>query len=194
MDQKLFSKLNIYDQIGYLMVGGMALIFVAVDLGVVGVQPPNFDLGNSIIWLIVAYAIGHLVQGIANILIQENKSDFDDEQKAILDKARTYFDIKGKDGSIWNFCYMLATAKDITGQVQQFNAYYSLYRGWSVVFLLESIFSTVVTIQNFSLTMLSFLIVTIFCGWIFYRRAGRFWIYLRNKALQTFLVVTKLGL
>lgn len=194
MDQKLFSKLNLYDQIGYLMVGGMALIFADVDLWIVGIQTPNFDFGNSIIWLIVAYAVGHLAQGVANILVRENKSDFDDEQKAILDKARTYFDIKGKDGSILNFCYMLATAKDITGQVQQFNAYYSLYRGWSVVFLLESIFFATITIQNFSWIMAAFLIATIFCAWVFYRRASRFWIYLRNKTLQTFLVVTKLGL
>lgn len=194
MDQKLFSKLNLYDQIGYLMVGGMALILAIADLKIIGIQAPVFYLENSIVWLVVAYAAGHLAQGIANILIRENKDDFNDEQKAILEKARVYFDVKDRDSDIWNICNMLATAKDITGQVQQFNAYYSLYRGWSIVFLLESIFLAVIAILNFSWVLIAFLIVVIFCTWIFYRRSKRFWLYLRSKSLQTFLIVTKLDL
>lgn len=194
MDQKLFSKLNLYDQIGYLMVGGMALILAIADLKIIGIQAPVFDLENSIVWLVVAYATGHLAQGIANILIRENKDDFNDEQKAILEKARVYFDVKDRDSDIWNICNMLATAKDITGQVQQFNSYYSLYRGWSIVFLLESIFLAVIAILNFSWVLIAFLIVVIFCTWIFYRRSKRFWLYLRSKSLQTFLIVTKLDL
>jgi len=47
MDQKIFSKFNIYDQIGYL------------------VPPFNFD--TFLVWFIIAYFLGHLVQGISNL-------------------------------------------------------------------------------------------------------------------------------
>ena len=194
MQQNLFSKFNIYDQLGYLMVGGMTLIITAYDSALLGFKVPSLNLDNSVVWLIVTYATGHFIQGIANIITREKKDDFSDEQKTVLEKARNYFDIKDDDGSIWNFCYMFTIAKDITGQVQQFNAYYSLYRGWTVIFLLESVFLTFNLIANFSLTTLLFIISSGICAIIFYWRSKRFWVYLTNKVLQTFVVVTKLGI
>lgn len=195
MEQKIFSKFNLYDQIGYLMVGGLSLIIIVFDFTLLNITHPLLDLENSIIWLIMAYAIGHLIQGIANIFIREKKDNFSEEQKVILEKARNYFDVKDEDKNVWNYCYMLATAKDITGQVQQFNTYYSLYRGWTIVLFLQAIFLfTINWILGFSLLTFLLAIFSIICAIIFHKRSKRFWVYLKSKTLQTFVVITKIGI
>jgi len=89
---------------------------------------------------------------------------------------------------------MFASAKDITGQVQAFNSYYSLYRGWLIVFILEALFLLYLLISNYDWKTLLLFITSVFLAIIFYRRSKRFWNYTRNKVLETFIVVKKLNL
>lgn len=205
MENKIFSKFNVYDQIGYLMVGAVALlllVFNAMYFFRAAAPPFSFDI--FLAWFVVAYFAGHLIQGIANLineiklfrfLVPENKEDFDDKQKEILQQAREFFGLqKQDDNRVWNLCYMFANAKDITGQVQAFNSYYSLYRGWLVVFILESLFLVYFLFSAYSCNILLLFLVSVFLAVIFYRRSKRFWKYTRNKVLETFAIVKTLKL
>lgn len=195
MESKIFSKFNVYDQIGYLLVGSIALLVVIFDLFLLGKQSfvPDFTTQNFLAWFIIAYFLGHIMQAIANIFIRENKTDFSDSEKEILEKARGYFGIdKQSLNEIYLLCYMFSFAKDITGQVQSFNAYYSLYRGWFVVFGLNSFFALSQFLSNwFSLLHTSIFVFSLLLAWLFYKRSKRFYSYLKGKTLQTFIIISK---
>lgn len=194
MDNFIFSKFNIYDQIGYLMVGSVGLLVLAFSFYLFGVtyMMPSFDLNNSLLWFIIAYLFGHVLQAIANIFIKENKVSFSDSEKEILERAKAYFNVvKQSWGEVYSLCYMSSSAKDITGQVQSFNAYYSLYRGWMMVFGLNSVSMLILNINHwFSLGYFSFFVLSIILTWLFYNRSKRFYSYSRAKTLQTFLINT----
>ncbi len=205
MEQKVFSKFNVYDQIGYLMVGAVALLLFVFNASYFfQTTMPPFNLDTFLAWFIVAYFAGHLVQGVANLinsikllrfLVPEYKEDFDDKQKEVLQQARDYFGLKKQDDDrLWNFCYMLASAKDITGQVQAFNSYYSLYRGWLVVFALEGLFLIYFLFSAYSWNTLLLFLISAFLFFIFHRRSKRFWNYTRNKVLETFIIIKTLNL
>jgi len=205
MENKIFSKFNLYDQIGYLMVGAVVLLLLVFNASYFfQATTPPFNLDTFLVWFIVAYFLGHLIQGIANLinsikllrfLLPEDKENFDDKQKEVLGQAKEYFELQKQDESrLWNFCYMFASAKDITGQVQAFNSYYSLYRGWLIVFILEALFLLYLLISNYDWKTLLLFITSVFLAIIFYRRSKRFWNYTRNKVLETFIVVKKLNL
>jgi len=195
MNQQIFSKFNVYDQIGYLMVGSIGLLVIYLDTILLNYKFPKFDLKTAIIWFIVAYFLGHIIQAIANVIIREKKEDFNKQEKRILDIAEEFFGIKDlSDGEIWNLCYMTALAKDITGQITSFNAYYSLYRGWLMVFTIETVFLIVYVILFFSLPTIIWLLVSFLLVVLFYRRSKRFYNYLRAKVLQTFLIIKTLKL
>lgn len=195
MNKQIFSKFNVYDQIGYLMVGSIGLLVMYLDTVLLNYKFPKFDLKAAIIWFIAAYFLGHIIQAVANVIIREKKEDFNKQEKRILDIAEEIFGIKElSDGEIWNLCYMTALAKDVTGQISSFNAYYSLYRGWLIIFTIESVFLLVYLILFFSLTSIVWLIVSFLLVVLFYRRSKRFYRYLRVKVLQTFLIIKTLEL
>ena len=195
MNQQIFSKFNVYDQIGYLMVGSIGLLVIYLDTILLNYKFPIFDLKTAIIWFIVAYFLGHIIQAIANVIIREKKEDFNKQDKRILDIAEEFFGIKDlSDGEIWNLCYMTALAKDITGQITSFNAYYSLFRGWLLIFTIETAFLIVYVILFFSLPTIIWLMVSFLLVVLFYRRSKRFYNYLRAKVLQTFLIIKTLKL
>lgn len=195
MENKIFSKFNIYDQIGYLLVGGVALLVIVFDLFLIGKQNyiPEFSTQNFLAWFILAYFLGHIMQAIANIFVKENKTDFSDSEKEVLEKARKYFEVEKQSlNEIYLLCYMFSFAKDITGQVQSFNAYYSLYRGWLMVFCLNSLFILCQNILNwFSMTYAVIFVFSVILAWLFYRRSKRFFSYSRGKTLQTFMIISK---
>jgi len=195
MENKIFSKFNIYDQLGYLLVGSIALLVVIFNLFLLGKQGfiPDFTTQNFLAWFVIAYFLGHIMQAIANIFIKENKTDFSDSEKEILEKAKKYFEIEKQSlRETYLLCYMFSFAKDITGQVQSFNAYYSLYRGWFIVFGLNSFFVVFQVFSNwFSLPYTSTFILSILLTWLFYKRSKRFYSYLKGKTLQTFMIINK---
>ncbi|BCX14583.1 MAG: hypothetical protein KatS3mg088_266 [Patescibacteria group bacterium] len=187
------------------MVGALTLLLLVFNtVYFFQVAVPSFSLDTFLIWFIVAYFVGHFMQGVANLineikflrfLVPENKKDFDDKQKEILQQAKEYFGLHKQDDSrLWNLCYMLASAKDITGQVQAFNSYYSLYRGWLIVFILESLFLLYFIFSAFNLNTLLLFLASIFFSVIFYRRSKRFWSYTKDKVLETFVIVKTLNL
>jgi len=196
MHKQILSKFNVYDQIGYLMVGSISLIVIYLDSLFLDFRFPKFDLNSSIIWLILTYFLGHIIQSIANIIIKEKKEDFNEKEKKILEIAREFFEIKNlSEGEVWNLCYMMAFAKDITGQISTFNAYYSLYRGWLVIFALESLFLLLLNIFKwFNFAYLILFLLSAFLTILFFRRKKRFYSYLKIKVLQTFILLRKVEL
>lgn len=196
LGKEISSKFSLYDQIGYLLVGSVALLLVAGNFWLIeGARSlPTFALGTTVVWLIVAYLIGHIVQAIANIFIRENKHSYSEADKAVLDDVRRYFDNPDwNDKQAFQHCYILACGRDIAGHVAAFNAYYSLYRGWSLLFAGESIFLAIAVWGTkgelqWILLLISCLLVTI----LMFRRRKRYWDYVTAKTLQTFVVVRRL--
>ena len=190
---QIFSKFNLYDQVGYLLVGAITLLVVYVDFVLLDTKFPDFNATTIPVWLIVSYFFGHLIQAVANLVIREKKGEFSDSEKSILQEAKLYFGLeKAADSEVWNLCYMLASAKDVTGHVQTFNAFYSLYRGWFVVFAIETLFIVGYTIHSYATTKLIILLLSLALAVLFYRRLRRFNGYFRDKVLQTFLLVRTL--
>jgi hypothetical protein len=175
------------------MVGSISLIVIYLDTLFLDFRFPKFDLNSSIIWLILTYFLGHIIQSIANIIIKEKKEDFNEKEKKILEIAREFFEIKNlSEGEVWNLCYMMAFAKDITGQISTFNAYYSLYRGWFVIFALESLFLLLLNIFKwFNFAYLILFLSSAFLTILFFRRKKRFYSYIKIKVLQTFILLRK---
>ena len=185
---------------GYLMVGAIFLFVIVFNTTYIyQSRVPAFNLNTFLAWFITAFFLGHLVQGIANLisdipllrlLIRESKNGFNEQQKDILQQVESYFGLeKQNENKLWNICNTFVTAKDITGQIQAFNAYYSLYRGWLVVFLMQSAFLLYHLFSAYkSIVLLSF-IVSVFLSFIFYRRSKRFWKYMTNKVIETFIVI-----
>lgn len=195
MNHRMFSKFNVYDQTGYLLVGAVGLLVMYLDFLLLHYEFPAWDLGTAVIWLVAAYFLGHVVQAVANVFIREKKEDFDPREKRILETARKFFGVEDiSNREVWNLCHMAALAKDATGQISSFNAYYGLYRGWLVVFVLESIFLLIHAIRFLAVPNVLWLVVSASLAFLFYRRSKRFYAYLREKVLQTFLVVRALKL
>lgn len=205
MENKIFTKFNLYDQIGYLMVGTIAVMVIVFNfIYFYQVRIISFNLDNFLIWFITTYFIGHFIQGICNIineipilnlLIKEKKEEFNSEEKALLQQAKSFFKLKEQNkNKLWNYCYMLACAKDATGQVTLFNAYYSLYRGWLTIFFLQSLFLLYFLITKHNIQIFILFLLSIFLSLVFYKRSKRFWKYLRNKVFDTFILVKALNL
>ena len=175
------------------MVGSISLIVMYLDSLFYDFEFPKFDLNSSIIWLIVAYFLGHIIQSTANIIIKEKKEEFNEKEKKILEIAKEFFEIKNlSEGEVWELCYMIAFAKDITGQISTFNAYYSLYRGWFVIFALESLFLLALNISKwFNFGHLILFLLSCFLTILFFKRKKRFYGYLKIKVLQTFILLRK---
>ncbi len=198
MENRVFSRLNIYDQFGYLFVGGIALLCIAFDLFLLkkldsALAISVFSHQKFLVLLPLAYFTGHVVQALANILISENNTDFRDSQKEILREAEKYFEAENQSlNEIWLLCYMVSCAKDKTGQIQAFNAYYGLYRGWTMVFGVNSLFMLYIVIHNcFSPQDILILGISIILTWLMWGRSKRFYFHLRSKALQIFTLVSK---
>ncbi len=195
MTQRIFSKFNIYDQIGYLLVGSIALLVIYLDALLLDYKVPTLNLSGAIVWIIVAYFLGHIIQAVANVFIKEKKPDFNQQEKSILTTAKKFFNTEEiSDHEAWNLCYMAALAKDATGQISSFNAYYSLYRGWLILFILQSVFLLIRLVFFFHLLSTLWLIISVLLAVLFYKRSKRFYTYLRTKVLQTFLLIKALEL
>ena len=192
------KSFNLYDHIAYILVGSVGIALVILDLSLSGKSGvvPSFDPKSYLAWFIAAYFLGHTIQAISNLLIKEDRTNFSDAQKEVLNQAREYFKLKDENHSnTFLMCYMLACIKDFTGQIRTFNAYYGLYRGWFTVFLLESVALVILNYCNwFDFRMLVLLISTSILSFLFFKRAKRFYLYLRAKVLQSFILTKELKL
>ncbi|MBM3206669.1 MAG: hypothetical protein FJZ43_03555 [Candidatus Staskawiczbacteria bacterium] len=186
--ERFLPKFNLYEQLAHLMVGAETILSLEL---IWFVYQNNFiSLNISIfIWILLAYFTGHFIQAVYSIFFKENKSNFTDSERTILAKARKLFSVKSfSDGEIYKLCYMSSLANDITNHVGLFNAYYSLFRGWFISGLIFSMVSIVLLIITnnlmFILLMTGFAVFSV----VFFKRKNRFFIYSKEKTLQTFLI------
>lgn len=212
--KELTSNLTLYDHIGYLFVGTIGLFLIGLDLflwgGLFGVViwdnlPTRYisslNLGTFLGWFIVAYFLGHLIQAIANVFVREPVDQYSESEMEILDMAKAHFQLdKQSNKDIFQFCYMTAAANDTTGLVAIYLAHYGLYRGWYILFSLESIFlaalllAALLIIQLYHWSMMFlfvFPVISILIALLFKRRATRFYKYFRGTVLQTFTILKK---
>lgn len=192
MENKILPKFNFYDQLGYILVGGIALFVIFFDIWILEYQIPEISDADFFALLVIAYFLGHVIQSLANLFIKEKRNDFSKQDQEILNIAREKFNLKEKtDNEIYRFVNMVSLGKDFSGQVESFNAYYGLYRGWLMVFMIQSIFLLGYSIFAFSPKNLIFLIAAITVAILMYLRMKRFYKYSREKTLQTFLIISK---
>jgi len=200
MEQKVFNKFNLYDQIGYIMVGATAQIIFCFNVKFFTNNAiPEINVSNFIVWFIIAYFFGHFIQSFSNVLskiplikylFKENKTDFNSFEKEILLEAKKYFKMKTDDFSrIWNVCYQFCSTNDNTGQIQSFNSNYGLYRGWLVLFILNQIFLCIQIIKNYTVFTLLIFCVNLIVLFVFQNRMKRFWNYFRDKVINNFIIV-----
>ncbi len=195
METKLIPKTSLFDQISFLMVGAIATALVAFDLNhYFSIQFPEITFGSAIVWAALAYFAGHFTQVTSNFIAKipilsllkwENRLTYMEYEHEILEEMKSYIDVKDKHNErpdfIWNLCYMLAATKDPTGQIEAFAGYYNLYRGWFISFFLEALFLLymLITVPSRATTVL--FIISIVVSVMFYKRAHRFWQYVRDK-------------
>ena len=178
---------------GYILVGSISLLVAFFDTWLLQYQIPQISGVDLVVLVIVAYFLGHLVQSVANLVIKEREKEFSKHEIEVLNIAREKFNLKERtDNEIYRFCYMLSLSKDFSGQVETFNAYYSLYRGWFIVFVFQTAFLIYRLIVAFNSTNLIFLIISLVITILFYLRLQRFYKYCREKTLQTFIIINKL--
>ena len=200
MEQTLFSKLSLYDQIGYFLVGSVLIILIALDLFLLNNIEllPNINSVNIIVYLIVAYFLGHIVQSLANILIKEKKSSFDSFESKILDGAKTFFKVGSlnpNQSDVFQLCYLFALSKDKTSHLVQFNALYSFYRGIFLIFSLETLFLIVLVALNwFNIIYFFILLVSIAISFLMFFRLKRFARYFKQKVFYIYLLTKNLNL
>jgi hypothetical protein len=179
-----FSKLNLYDQIGYLLVGSIALLVIYFDFFILNISFSSFNLTTLPLWIVVGYFLGHIIQAIANVFIREEKENFSNREKELLNTARSYFNLeKFSDSEIWNLCYMLTSAKDITGQVKSFAP--TIAHRLFIVLAMESLF-IIYTIFSFSCQNSSINFEPSNNGFVLWETKKVF-NYLQSKVLQTLL-------
>ena len=195
MDTKIIPKTSLFDQISFLMVGAIATALIACDLYYYFSIPlPEITIGSAVLWIALAYFAGHFTQVTSNFLAQipflkllrwETRLSYMEYEHEILDEMRSYIDVKDKHNErpdfIWNLCYMLAATKDPTGQIEAFAGYYNLYRGWFISFFLEALFLLYMFIAAPSRPTAIALVVSLVMAFMFYKRAHRFWQYVRDK-------------
>ena len=196
MDNKVFNKFNIYDQFAYLLVGsvGFGYILIFIKIANYSIKIPDFELTNSILWLILAYYYGHIIQSVANVVIKENKTNFTDSEKKVLDDAKNFFKSKDENyTSIFQLCYQKVLQGDNSLNILTFLANYGLYRGWFIINVLQVVLFLFLLISTwFSVKILIAVLVFILLSFLFYKRKNRFYSYMRDKVIQnTQLIISE---
>lgn len=185
---------NLYDDVGYLLVGFYQLlsIAVAVHFYTDSYYLDSVSLQSSIVLVLVTYLIGHVLQAISNIFVKEYKDEltgFD----YVYERARKVFKLPKKlnNNNVFQYCYIYALSHDESGHIKLFNALYSLYRGLYTVSLMNTILLTgfvlAISVQKipFSLHLIPLFIVNMLLTYLFGSRRKRFYRYLGVKVLVT---------
>lgn len=156
------DKFNLYDLLGYIVPGTLVCILLILFfnrvLGISSLTLESFQsFGESLIFLIVAYFVGQLVQARANVVeekeirswggwfSQQFLRDSDghygtDFKKKLKNSIKEYFDIdvSAKESGdkeyqeAFNLCYSLIVQKGAAQHTEIHNGIYSLYRGFIV--------------------------------------------------------------
>ncbi len=196
---EFLNKISLYDQLGFIVVGGIFYAFLGYDLAYFSLDLKK--LTDSALEIGVAvYFLGHVAQAIANVLIRENKEGFSIPQQEVLGRVKQYFTSpQATDGQAFSLCYLWATGVDKTGHISEMNAKYGLYRGWATVLFLQSLFYLIVLICSIAQTSIqeawqtdkALFIGLMFCApvaFLMLRRSWRFYKLIGDKTLQTFVI------
>jgi hypothetical protein len=188
----IFDKFSVYEQIAYFLVGGFACFLFYLDFEFIGYETPI--IFNEVIFIIsVSYFLGHLTQAICNLVFKENKEDFENEEIVILDEIKAKY--LNKDSShkrAFEILLLHSLHIDKVGQINTFNANYGLYRGWSLILLVEAIFFVIqliwIYIANHIFDVVSFtgLIISLILSYVIFKRSRRFFKYLRRKTFNIY--------
>lgn len=190
------NKISLYDQLGYIAVGGMFYGFVWFDFSYFGIKLDAIS-SNTFLIAVLVYFLGHMAQAISNQFIKENKTIYSEGQKKVLVDIKKFFNIfESSDAEAWNTCYLWAIGHDKTGHINIFNANYGLYRGWAVVLGIQTLifFALIVydaTCCMFAHSNLVGLILCLLFGLLTFKRSKRFYKYLGDKVFQTFIIESK---
>ncbi len=189
-------RIGIYDQIGYIFVGGLVVMLFALDGHFIfpAWHLPNGGFTNLLVVFFAAYVLGHLVQATANMIIKEKKSDFSPEVKHILEDVIAEYGLHSHDyNGAFKQMMSLAKWKDLTGEVGAFNAHYGLYRGWALVFFLNAMAASYYILTHLNIASHEFwgfnIILSLFASYAFLRRSKRFYAYFGEKVVSTYLLV-----
>lgn len=207
--KSLTSKLTLYDHFGYIFVGLYQFLFTFIFFSLVNQKRfPDlvtfFTFEKSVMLILYSYLIGHIIQAVANFLIKEKKDGNNEELGYIMDNAKKYFDLPPQMSAKYAFqyCYLFVLANDMSSHVTLFNSLYSLYRGFFVSSIINSISFSILLVLSFiiesftslrSNNWLYLLVISqfFFC-WLFHNRKRRFFIYLEEKTLIAFDILTKI--
>ena len=208
MNNKIFSNFNLYDQLGYILVGFYQFVLfcgfytsIQKKSIIEFIQLMSFE--NIFGVLLLSYFVGHIIQAIANVLIKEKKDEKNDSFSYIFEKAKKYFNLEDNVSPryVFQYCYLYALSNDFSGHVKLFNGMYSLYRGLFCVSIINMSFHTITLmiqlIFKYSITSLSIIgtltiiMLLFFFSWLFYNRKGRFYKYMSEKTLITFDILMK---
>lgn len=200
--EDIIKKFNIYDHLGYLLVGAYQAICLWALYYIISNKWSDSsstfpDLKFSVNGLLISYFLGHVIQAISNVFGKEEerlKETKNKEFEDILSYARRFFKLSQSitDKQVWQYCYLFALSNDFSGHVEYFNALHSLYRGWWIASKVNFIMAAwfLMTDLRYSLSDLScasfFLLVLFFFGSLglmilFAERKVRFWHYMNRK-------------
>ena len=166
------KELSFYEFVGVL-IPSVILLFFAEMLFEYAYEFQVIDfskVGETVIFLIVAYGVGHILHSLGNFLewllwkiyggmptnwltkkTRFGQKLFDDfETKKILEKI--YSEIgESAEKDYGRLIYTKLFSKGLTSRIDIFNANYSLFRGLTVAFILLGILSTSLLYWEYSL-------------------------------------------
>lgn len=154
------KELSLYEFAGVLIPSVILLFFTellikhAYHLAIIDFS----KLGESIVFLAVAYGVGHVLHSIGNLLelllwkifggmptnwltrkprFKQKLLDKHDTKKTIEKIYKNFSESENKDYGQLVYTYLLA--KNLTGKIDIFNANYSMFRGLTVAFVILGI-------------------------------------------------------
>ena len=197
---EITPKFNIYEQLGYLGTGGILAVLIVFNnfFFEIGLPLPVLTATNLLVWVLVIYFFGHLLQALTNFFtkiwiikywFEEYKGRKTENQESIIRGIKQKFNLhENADIEAWEICYLFALSKDETNQINQFNSQYGMYRGWSLLFLLNALFYVVLffTTKSHCIHLLLFFAGSLFVSYLFRLRFKRFWEYIGTKVYATY--------
>ena len=190
------SKLSIYDQLGYLAVGGLFYMCLLYDQAYVGftiskVASSPFSVA------IVVYFLGHVAQSLARTIMElmpklkPKPYEMPDTILGQINKAVVEPTLEKPQA--FHVCFLYALSVDKTGRVEIMNARYSLYRGWTFVLALQAVGSLVIFCYCLwedtpDYGLLTGCLMCAILAWIMADRSAYFYQAIAHRTINTFLL------
>jgi len=175
------SRFSFYDFLGYIIPGAFVTLLIMYTIGsIFGTLNQVFSyiggLGETVIFLVISYLIGHLIQargrqielkekdkwgGYFSIQFLRKDNDFytSDFKNILKKQAKAQFglpvDIRGDQNQedkrhqeIFNLCYAFVIQKGISRQTDIFSAVYGMFRALLVIREIAIFLFSILTLYN----------------------------------------------